>query len=351
LLEIDGSEGEGGGAILRTALSLSAALGEPFRIFGVRKGRKQPGLKAQHLAGVRAAARLCGAEVEGCRIGSTELSFSPGRLCGGRLEEDVGTAGSVTPVLQSLMPALAFAERETEIALRGGTDVAWSPPLDYLCGVLLPVAGLMGFAGSAEAVRRGYYPCGGGEARACFSPARGGLKPLRLSSRGALLRVRGISSCSLLPVSVAERQAASAAKALSEAKAPAPEIRVEAAPASSPGSVITLRAEYSSGAVLGASALGAKGKSAEEAGAEAAGSLIEAMRSGACADPHLCDQLLAFCALARGESEFTSSGWTPHSESNANVIQQFINSRPQVERTGAGGAFRVRVQGTSRGGA
>jgi len=342
LIEIDGSHGEGGGAVLRNAVALSAALGKPARIFNIRQGRPEPGLKMQHLTGVRALAEICKAEVKGLEKGSSEVSFSPGKIRGGSYKFDVGTAGSLTLVLQSLMPALAFAGEEVEVELIGGTNVAWSPPIDYLENVFLPVAGLMGFRGRLWPESRGWYPKGGGRVKAFFGPAEGGLKPLGLAERGKLVAVGGVSAASNLPAHVAERQAASAEKALLDAGIRC-QIRREATMAACPGSAVVLWARFSSGAVLGGSSLGERGKPAEKVGEEAALELVKAVESGAAVDAHLCDQLLAFCALAEGESEFTAQAWSSHSATNAWLIRQFIKKGFRANEEG--GAVRVRSEG------
>lgn len=323
MIEIDGSHGEGGGAVLRNAIALSAALREPVHVFNIRTGRPEPGLKMQHLTGVKALAEICKAEVKGLEKGSTEISFSPGKIGGGRFSFDVGTAGSLTLVLQSLMPALAFAEDEVELELVGGTNVAWSPPVDYLENVVLPVASLMGFKGRIWVEARGWYPKGGGKVKAFFEPVEGALKPLRLEERGKLVSVGGVSVASGLPAHVAERQADAAEKALMDAGIGC-EIRRETTTAACPGSAVVLWARFSSGAVLGGSALGERGKPAEKVGGAAAADLVAAVRGGASVDAHLCDQLLAFTALAEGESEFTAQAWSSHSGTNAWLTRQFI---------------------------
>ncbi|MDD5317677.1 MAG: RNA 3'-terminal phosphate cyclase [Candidatus ainarchaeum sp.] len=347
MLEIDGSHGEGGGAVLRNAVALSAALGTPVRVSGIRAGRREPGLKMQHLTGVKALAEICSAEVEGLSLGSTEIVFAPGRLSAGGRALDVGTAGSLTLVLQSLLPALAFAPGETRLSMKGGTDVPFSPSADYFSRVLLPVLARMGFIGEAGVERRGWYPKGGGLVKARFRPAEGGLKPLRLVERGGLVRAEGVSVASNLAASVAERQAKAAEKELALAGT-ACAVKAAVSPALSPGSCVTLWAEFSSGAVLGASALGGKGKPAEEVGREAARGLASAIASGACVDRHLCDQLLPFAALAKGETEFASEGWTAHSETNAWLVGRFIKKAAATQKM-EGGATRVTLQGTGLG--
>ncbi len=327
MIEIDGSHGEGGGAILRNALALSAAFEIPVRIFNIRKGRREPGLKLQHLTAVKALQEIAGAEVSSVEKGSQEVSFEPGKIAGGKHRFDIGSAGSITLVLQALMPALAFAEKETELELVGGTHVNWSPPFEYLKEVLLPQIRKMGYRGDVELVRNGWYPKGGGIVRARVEPA-GKLKPLKLVERGELLRVRGISVASNLPEHIAKRQADAARAVLPQA-----EIEVKAVPAASPGSAAVLWAQYSGGAVLGASALGEIGKKAEQVGKEAAEKLKAEMESGAAVDEHLADQLLVYMALAEGRSEILASGLSGHAKANAWLIEQFIKRRFEIRES------------------
>ena len=338
MIEVDGSAGEGGGAVLRNALAISAATGQPVRVRNIRANRTGPGLKHQHLAGALAIAEICGARASGLSLGSTEVAFEPGPVKAGEFAFDVGTAGSVTLVLQTLLPALAFAPSEVRLRISGGTDVPWSPPADYFGLVLFPLLARMGLQAEIRILKRGFYPKGGGEIEARFAPA-GSLLPLALSERGGLRAIRGVSVAGSLPANVAERQAAAAERLLA-ADGFERHIARETCVTPSPGSSLVLAAEFEGGA-LGASSLGARGKPAERVGEEAAMELSAALRSGAGIDAHAADQLLAFCFLAQGESRFTTPLWSSHAETNAAVARQFINREINVER--AGGLARVRI--------
>ena len=164
MLEIDGSHGEGGGQIVRMAVALSALRSTAVRVVNVRAKRAKPGLAAQHATAIRAVAGLCAARVQGAEVGSGEFTFEPGPLRSGRFSFDVGTAGAVTLVLQACLPA-AFRAGDTELEIRGGTDVPWSPPLDYFGHVFLGLLRKMGGRAEVEVARRGYYPRGGGLVR------------------------------------------------------------------------------------------------------------------------------------------------------------------------------------------
>src|SRR5690242_20482867 len=171
MIEIDGSIGEGGGQVLRTSLALAAVLGREVRIFNIRAGRPQPGLKAQHLTSAIAITQISGATSKGLQIGSTEFVFSPGRIKSGSFRFNVGTAGSITLVLQTLMPLLPFAPGPLEVEITGGTDVRWSPPIDYLRLVTLQLLERMNVHASVLVSRRGHFPKGGGIVRLSSTPS------------------------------------------------------------------------------------------------------------------------------------------------------------------------------------
>jgi RNA 3'-terminal phosphate cyclase (ATP) len=183
---LDGSSGEGGGQILRSSLALSMATGQPFRIHRIRAGRKKPGLARQHLTCVKAAARVCSAQVEGAELGSTVLSFRPGPIIPGRYSFSVGSAGSSTLVFQTLMPALITTGQAFELTLEGGTHNPAAPPLDFLDRVYLAALRRMGVETTILVERRGFFPAGGGKWTIAVSPS-GPLKPLHLPERGRML--------------------------------------------------------------------------------------------------------------------------------------------------------------------
>src|SRR3990170_4083771 len=170
-MKLDGSYGEGGGQILRTAVALSIVTGKSVEIDNIRKARPKPGLAAQHVKAVETAATLCDAKVTGCSLRSTHLSFSPGRIKKGIYGINIGTAGSITLLLQCLMPAAMHASGTTRLNIIGGTDVQWSPPIDYLRFVTLRALSVMGYDCEIRLIRRGYYPVGGGHVEAIIKPS------------------------------------------------------------------------------------------------------------------------------------------------------------------------------------
>ncbi|UCD70900.1 MAG: RNA 3'-phosphate cyclase [Syntrophobacterales bacterium] len=342
---IDGSYGEGGGQILRTALGLSALLGRDVEIERIRAGREKPGLRPQHLAGIRALARIAGAKVEGDEIGSQSLSFSPNKVRGGvyrfNVAEERGSAGAVTLVLQVILLPLCFSSSSSEVTLLGGTHVPWSPPFHYLSMVLLPTLVRMGFCCEAEIDKWGWYPKGGGVVRVKIVPV-GEVQSIDLSTRGRPRRIFGISGISNLPAHIALRQKERARQRIKERLRLVPDIQImDNAPSPGQGTVLFLVLE-SEGGLSGFTALGRRGKRAEEVADEAVQQLIGHINSEGCIDPHLSDQVIPFAALAKGKSVFTTSRITRHLLTNIWVVKQFLDVWVEVEG-GEGEAGRVEI--------
>jgi RNA 3'-terminal phosphate cyclase (ATP) len=346
-LIIDGSQGEGGGQILRTALSLAAIEGRAVRIEKIRAGRPNPGLAAQHVTCVRAVGALCRADVAGDEIGSRHLDFAPGAVVqAGDYGFDIsaarkgGSAGATGLVMQAVLLPLALAQGDSRVSVRGGTHVAWSPPFDYLQQVWLPALNKLGIAADLNLRRSGWYPVGEGEIHAMISglgPERQGrLKPLALLDRGPLQGVTGRAIAANLPLHIARRMAARARDVL-EAEGIDAAIDAEAAKAASRGAGLFLTARYQAIA-CGFSALGERGKRAEQVGEEAAEASLAHWRSGAALDRHLADQILLPLALARGPSSYSAQAITQHLRSNAFVIERFGLAEVglSADETGAG---------------
>lgn len=318
--EIDGSEGESGGQVLRTALSLSAVLGVPFKMTNIRAGRPKPGLQAQHLTAVNACATMCGARVQGAELHSAELSFSPGSLQAGNYHFEVGTAGSTILVLQTLLPLCWFSGSECKIVVGGGTENAFAPTSLYFQHVFVPAVEAMGLSVDFQVEQFGWFPKGGGRIVAKTSPC----KPTAFRSlkRGNLESLLGVCVSSGLPQSVRQRMKVSALAGLVEKRVNAKFSELEA-PAASPGAELMLVARFASG-VAGFSSLGEKGKPSEKVAEQGVRDFLDFDKSGACVDLHLADQLLLYCALAKGKSEFVAQAASSHLRTNASTIQKFV---------------------------
>jgi len=321
----------GGGQILRNAVALSAVTGRPVRVENIRASRPKPGLRPQHLLGLTAAADLCGASLTGAAIGSREIEFHPQQIRPRRdWRLDIGTAGSITLVLQCLLPALARAPAPSGLTLLGGTDVPFSPPIAYFSDVFVPALAEIGPSVAVTCEMRGFYPKGGGQVRVEVKPSPS-LRPIHWSERGAVTLVRGISYSLGLPDHIAKRVRVSAANTLYTAGYRKLDIRLDVAERGrSEGRGIVLWAECESGCRLGASALGERGKRAERVGEEAAQALLADLASDAAVDSHLADQLIVWLALADGPSEFTAPRITDHLRSAIAVAEAITDARFRV---------------------
>lgn len=330
MIEVDGSHGEGGGQVLRTAISLSAVLREPVRMTDIRASRPNPGLAAQHVASVQAVAELCDAEVDGLHIGSKDIVFRPGVLTGGEFEFDIGTAGSISLVLQACILPATMSKSEVRVTIRGGTDTKWSPPIDYMRIVHLPLASRLGVSCELEVLRRGFYPEGGGEVTARIYPCPE-MREIDLGDRGGFQRISGIAYAQNLPDHVVSRMKHAALKSLVDHR----NVKVESDPRSgnSTGAGIILVAEYQN-TVLGESELGQRGVRAEKLGEDCASNLRESMDSGATVDEHMVDQLVPYMALAKGCSVLTADEVTDHAETNMWVAERFLGERFRTRKVG-----------------
>jgi RNA 3'-phosphate cyclase len=322
LIEIDGSYGEGGGQILRTALAFSAIYKRPLIIYRIRAKRKNPGLGHQHLMAVKALAQISGAKVDGSAIGSETLTFIPGEICPGNYKFEIGTAGSVTLLLQALLLPLCLSQKDSQLTLVGGTHVPWSPPFHYLSEVLFPVLRTMGIAIEARIEKWGWYPKGGGILEVETRPTPN-LKPVTFLERGSLKRIRGISATSHLPKHVGERQRDEALRKIGKGMKVDTEITLlPDVPGNGPGSFLLLVAEFEK-AIAGFSSLGQRGKPAEDVAREAVVSLKDYLESDGCIDPHLADQLVPFLIMAKGHSSLTTNRISEHLLTNLWVVQHF----------------------------
>ena len=330
MIELDGSRGEGGGQILRSALSLAMVTGLAFRIERIRAGRPKPGLLRQHLAAVQASAAICGAQVRGDALGSTTLQFMPGPLRGGDYDFAIGSAGSCTLVLQTVLPALLRAEVASTLKLSGGTHNPFAPPAHFLQRAFLPLLAKMGARVDLQIRRCGFYPAGGGELLVRIEPCAA-LKPLHLGARGAAVRVYAESLVAAVPAQVAKRELAAVQTALGlggEA------LIVRGLPADQgPGNVLMITCEHEqlSEVVV---AFGERGVSAEQVAARAVAEMRGYLDSSIAVGEHLADQLLLPLAMA-GAGSFTTSAPSGHTLTNAETIAKFLPVEFGFETLGA----------------
>lgn len=353
VLILDGSHGEGGGQILRTALSLSTITARAFHLVNIRAGRRNPGLLPQHLSAVRAAAAISGAAISGDRLGSSELSFAPSHSpSAGSYVFDVaqaaerGSAGSATLVLQTIVLPLALAEAASTVVVHGGTHVEWSPPFDDFAYAYLPALHMIGFCVDAELKRWGWYPVGGGEivctiAGRLHRDDQGAAwpYPLHALERGALRRITGRSVAANLPAHIPQRMADRARASLDDLGV-AVDIQAQRVTAACPGAGIFLLADY---APLKASfsAYGRLGRPSEAIADQVVGAVREHHASAAAVELHLADQLLLPLSVAAGPSEFTVAHASGHLMTNAWIIGRFGIAGISIED---GTPCRVRIE-------
>jgi RNA 3'-terminal phosphate cyclase (ATP) len=339
MIELDGSHGEGGGQILRTALTLSMIAGKPFRIERIRARRAKPGLLRQHLTAVMAAAKICQAEVSGAEPGSQVLEFKPGRIRGGDYRFAIGTAGSCTLVMQTVLPALWFADGPSTLWVSGGTHNPAAPPADFLIRSWLPLMHRMGFNGQIELLRHGFYPAGGGELRASVEPSTA-LMPLELITRGDAIASCATAIVAGLPGEVAKRE-------LERLRAQLGDMTQQIRTLSSregPGNVLMVELCFQQ-LTLVFTGFGEKGLPAEKVADRLGQAVRQYRESGAVVDEHLADQLLLPMALAGGGG-FTTTCLSSHLQTNRKVIELFLDVEFLTEE--ANGVVRARCKTRSR---
>jgi RNA 3'-phosphate cyclase len=342
MLKLDGSYLEGGGQIVRTALALSVLTQKAFTINNIRANRPDKGLKNQHLHCIRAVRDLCNGVAENAQLGSSEIIFYPRPILKGKeMVIDIQTAGSITLLLQSILLPCIFSGKKFLITVKGGTDVAWSPQIDYCTHVLFPHFLRYG-KGSLTLQKRGYYPKGQGEVivdikkKIEYNEIRTGVaavKPLFLVEKGTLVKIAGIShaSANLATSRVAERQAHAATVHLQKWKVPI-EIVSSYTQTASPGSGITVWAIFTGAdqdvdfidpVRVGADLLGEERKSAEVVGEECATKLNTTLTSGAPIDAHLADNIIPLLGIVGGE--IAVEKMTDHTRTNIYVTEQFLD--------------------------
>lgn len=333
MIIIDGSEGEGGGQVVRHACALSLITGQPFRIINARGKRSKPGLMRQHVTAVEAACALGNAKCDGLAVGASEIAFTPGKVVPGEYRFAVGTAGSTGLVLQTLLMPLVLADAPSRLILEGGTHNMLAPPFEFIARAFLPIINRMGPTVEARLIRHGFYPRGGGRIEVDINPAP--LSPIECVDRGAL-RERSVTALfAALPFEIADREIVAARKALDW---PEESFAVRQLPEEQgPGNIVLIEAAFDHVTEI-VSGFGQLGVPAERVAKMAAGRMAGYLASNAFAGPYLQDQLLLPFALAGGGA-FTTVKPSQHSLTARDVIERFIGRR---------GVFRDQPDGTHR---
>jgi RNA 3'-terminal phosphate cyclase (ATP) len=342
MIELDGSQGEGGGQILRTSLALSVATGQPVAIEKIRAGRAKPGLMRQHLACVNAAAEISGAQLEGAELGSQSLRFVPGPVRAGDYSFTIASAGSCMLVLQTVLPPLLLAGTPSRVQLRGGTHNPMAPPFHFLERAFAPLVRRLGADLQLVLRRCGFYPAGGGEVDATIVPSADGLKPFDLVERGALLSGHAECLAPGLARHIAARELETLGKAMGWS---GEQLRVGTARQNEgPGNALLATLAYEHVTEV-FTAFGEKTLSAEQVAHALVRELRDFQKSQAAVGPHLADQLALLLGLATwqsgGAAAFTCSEVTEHTRTNCAVIERFLPVRYAIEE--AAGAATVKV--------
>ncbi len=339
MITIDGAQGEGGGQILRTSLALSLLTGQPFRLEQIRAGRTRPGLLRQHLTAVEAAKTIGGVEVIGAALGSQTLEFRPGAVQAGNYRFAVGTAGSATLVLQTVLPPLLTASGTTTLTLEGGTHNPFAPPFDFLARCFAPLIARMGPRVELELQRPGFYPAGGGKFHARIEPVKR-LTPFDLPERGAICRKRARAILSKLPSHAGDRELAVVREQLGWS---AEECCMElVADPVGPGNALLIEIEAECVTEV-FSSFGERGRPAEEVAREATEAASAWLRADVPVDEHLADQLLLPMALAGGGA-FRTVEPSVHFTTNAAIIQRFLSVAIRLEQDAVRGSWQVTLR-------
>ena len=334
VIHIDGSQQSGSGTIIRYAVGLAALLGEELRLTNIRAKRDKPGLRHQHLSAIHAVANLCGGVIEGGKVGSTEIAFSPRRAVGGGcFEWDIGTAGSTTMLALTILPAACFASEPVTCRISGGLFQDFAPSAYHMQHALLPTLRSMGLHARLEILRPGYVPKGGGIIEVEVIPVGDKLVPLELPEQGSVARIEGMAlSSHLKDRRVSERMAEECRRVLRVGGLSASIKNIDDDAAPQAGAALALFAYTNSGSIIGADRAGAPRRTSEKLGRYVARSLIEDLTSGATVDRFLADQLILFAALARGTSHYHIPRLTEHVETNLWLVEKILGAKTKIAK-------------------
>jgi RNA 3'-terminal phosphate cyclase (ATP) len=335
-LKIDGSYGEGGGQILRTAVTLSTITGKPVEIENIRKNRDVPGLRPQHLTGIKILAKICNAKVDGLHVGSTSLRYFPSKISDASLKENVGTAGSIPLILQVLIPAVAISKKKLKLSIIGGTDVSWSPTSNYTKFVLQEAYSRIGINFSINIKKRGYYPKGGGIVDVQVSPCEK-IKPISLLKR-TTSSVKLLCSYSMISKKIIEDEV-NATKKILESKGLSCDYEINEEPALDKGCSLLVFA-HDDNSIIGSDAIYSKGM--KRIGQIVANRFLE---SNLGVDPFLSDMLVIPLALTSELSAYRVKKITKHLETNLFVTSNITNCKYGIGKMDNG--YEVRIEGSS----
>ena len=343
LVKIDGSYGEGGGQILRTAISLSAITGKPIEVCNIRANRTNPGLRPQHMAGIKIIADLFHAKSENLKVGAEWIRFSPSdKFEGGSIKFDIGTAGSIPLILMTVMPAVSLSNNSLQIEITGGTDVKASPTIDYIKHIVAKSYLSIGPEFSVDVLKRGYYPKGGGLVQCTIKPCK---TPgtIELLATTGYLEPKIISVCSQLPVHIAKRQISSALITLEKKDIRCSNYTASIETSISPGSSILVYSVADFGLYVGGDSIGERGKRAEAIGTEAAMRFLDSTLAQATVDPFLADMLVLPLALSKGRSRYRVARVTQHLLTNLHIVSEIVRCKYSIEQQE--GRYIVTIEG------
>jgi RNA 3'-terminal phosphate cyclase (GTP) len=343
MMEIPGEYGSGSGTIVRLSTALSALTGKPIRVTGIRAKRPSPGLRHQHLEGIRTIAKICSGKIKGDQVGSKEIEFVPGKIKGGTFDVNIETAGSIGLLSYAVLIPAVLGKEKTVLKIKGGSIASlWSPPVPYLENVLFPVLSRMGVQAGFTVSRHGFYPVGGSEVEFRVDISKE-IKPIIMKDPGKVSNIKGLSiaSRSLADRRVAERQIKGFHRVIRKEKGV--DLKPVYVGSECPGSVIVLWAETSTGCILAGDHVGEKRNPAEVVGREAAFKLQEEIKYGSTVGEHLADQLIPFMALAKGKSEIIAPGLSEHVKTNIWLCGKFLGSRFVTKESGEN--FRISCSG------
>ena len=341
MIYVDGAQKSGSGTIVRFAVGLATLLGEELHLTNIRAKRDKPGLRPQHLKAIQALKQICQGSLDGGEIGAKEIRFKPGRgVKGGYYEWDIGTAGSTTLLVMTLLPVACFSGKAVSFKICGGLFQDFAPSAYHMQYVLFPMLTEMGITAKLSIIRPGYVPSGGGVIEVVMEPVAEKIKPVRLPDQGDVTEIRGIAlSSHLKERRVSERMVEKCNEVLA-AKGHLAQIEiVHDTLALQRGAALAIYAKTSSGCIIGADRAGEPRRTSEDIGRYVARNLVDDLATGATVDRYLADQLIFYAALADGVSEYRIPRLTEHVETNLWLVESVLGAKTEVNNN------LVRIQG------